>query len=134
MPYFRIRNGPFSGAADQGTELADDSPAWEELTGICSDLVGSIAGRLKQNAEWQMELLDESKNPVFRIRLVAEQPRKSRESRFLGAAIAAKSSMADEKAGGRFCTKRCGPPHVAARETHQRFFRNFILHPEKTFR
>jgi hypothetical protein len=27
---------------------------------------------MKQNAEWQMEMLDESKKPVFRIRLVAE--------------------------------------------------------------
>jgi hypothetical protein len=27
---------------------------------------------LTQNGEWQMELLDEAKKPVFRIRLVAE--------------------------------------------------------------
>jgi len=27
---------------------------------------------LKQNAEWQMELLDESKKPLFRITLVGE--------------------------------------------------------------
>jgi hypothetical protein len=27
---------------------------------------------LKPNADWQMELLDEAKKPVFRIRLVAE--------------------------------------------------------------
>jgi hypothetical protein len=27
---------------------------------------------LQENSEWQMELLDESKHPVFRIRLVAE--------------------------------------------------------------
>jgi hypothetical protein len=35
-------------------------------------MLGSIARHLKENAEWQMELLDESKKPVFRIRLVAE--------------------------------------------------------------
>jgi hypothetical protein len=35
-------------------------------------MVGSIARKLKQNAEWQMELLDESKKSVFRISLVAE--------------------------------------------------------------
>jgi integrase len=55
-----------------GIELADDRAAWDELTRVCGDLVGSIARNLKQNAEWQMELLDESKEPVFRIRLVAE--------------------------------------------------------------
>jgi hypothetical protein len=70
--YFRIRSGQFSGAADQATELADDDAAWEELTRICGDLVGSISRKLKQNDEWQMELLDEYKKPVFRIRLVAE--------------------------------------------------------------
>ena len=70
--YFRIRSGQFSGAADRGTELADDGAAWKELTRVCGDLVGSISRKLKQNAEWQMELLDESKKPVFRIRLLAE--------------------------------------------------------------
>src|ERR1700681_2200792 len=70
--YFRIRSGQFSGAGDQGIELADDRAAWDELARVCGDLVGSIARKLKQNAEWQMELLDESKEPVFRIRLVAE--------------------------------------------------------------
>jgi hypothetical protein len=32
----------------------------------------SRSRNLKQNAEWQMELLDESKRPLYRIRLVAE--------------------------------------------------------------
>jgi hypothetical protein len=42
------------------------------MTKVCSDLVGGISRNLKQNTEWQMELLDESKKPIFRIRLVAE--------------------------------------------------------------
>ena len=50
----------------------DRDAAWAEMTKVCGDLVGSISRKLKQNAEWQMELLDEFKNPVFRIRLVAE--------------------------------------------------------------
>jgi hypothetical protein len=70
--FFSIRNGRYSGAADHGTELSDRDAAWKELTGVCGDLVGSISRKLKQNAEWQTELLDESKKPVFRIRLVAE--------------------------------------------------------------
>ncbi len=40
--------------------------------GFCGNLLGSISRSLKQNAEWQMELLDETRKPVFRIRLVAE--------------------------------------------------------------
>ena len=70
--FFRIRNGPFSGVADCGAELADPDAAWTELTAMCADLVGGIARQLQQNTEWQMELLDESKKPVFRIRLLAE--------------------------------------------------------------
>jgi hypothetical protein len=42
------------------------------MTKVCANLLGGISRSLKQNAEWRMELLDESKKPVFRIRLVAE--------------------------------------------------------------
>jgi hypothetical protein len=35
-------------------------------------MVGSISRKLQQNSEWQMELLDESKKLLFRIRIVAE--------------------------------------------------------------
>jgi hypothetical protein len=70
--FFRIRNGPYSGTADHGTELADREAAWKELTGVCGDMVGSISRKLTENSEWQMELLDEDKRPVFRIRLVGE--------------------------------------------------------------
>lgn len=70
--YFRIQSGQFSGADGQGTEFADDDAAWEELTRVCSDLIGDISRKLKQNADWEMEMLDEAKKPLFRIRLVAE--------------------------------------------------------------
>ena len=70
--YFRIRTGRYSGVSNRGTELPDQDAAWEELTGVCGDMIGSIARHLAENAEWQMEHLDESKNPIFRIRLVAE--------------------------------------------------------------
>jgi hypothetical protein len=70
--YFRIRTGRFSGASDTAFELADRDAAWVETTKVCGDLVGSISRNLEQNAEWQMELLDESKKPLYRIRLVAE--------------------------------------------------------------
>jgi hypothetical protein len=42
------------------------------MTKVCGNLLGGIARSLKQNAEWQMELLDETKKPVFRIRLIGE--------------------------------------------------------------
>lgn len=70
--YFRIRSGRYSGVSSRGTELPDADAAWEELTGVCGDMIGSIARHLAENAEWQLELLDESKKPIFRIRLVAK--------------------------------------------------------------
>jgi hypothetical protein len=72
--FFSIRNGRYSGASGRGFDLTDKNAAWAEMTSVCGDLVGSISRNLKQNAEWQMELLDESKKPLFRICLVAETP------------------------------------------------------------
>ena len=72
--YFRISNGCYSGASDQASEFDSREAAWAEMTKVCGNLVGGICRSLKQNAEWQMELLDETKKPVFRIRLVAETP------------------------------------------------------------
>jgi hypothetical protein len=70
--FFRIRNGRFSGASEQGIELADHNAAWRELTSSCADMVGGICRKLGQNTQWEMELLDERKQPVFRICLVAD--------------------------------------------------------------
>jgi hypothetical protein len=72
--YFRILSGRFwfSGASESAFDVEDSDAAWAEMTKVCSDLIGSISRNLKQNTKWQMELLDESKKPVFRIRLVAE--------------------------------------------------------------
>jgi len=70
--FFRISQGRYSGAADQPYEFASRESAWTELTAVCSDLIGGISRSLQQGAEWQMELLDESRKPVVRIRLIAE--------------------------------------------------------------
>ena len=72
MYFFRISHGRYSGASDQGSEFESREAAWSEMTRVCANLLGGISRSLKQNAEWHMELLDESKKPVFRIRLVAE--------------------------------------------------------------
>jgi hypothetical protein len=70
--FFRISHGRYSGASDQPSEFESREAAWAEMTRVCANLVGSISRSLKQNAEWHMELLDESSKPVFRIRLVSE--------------------------------------------------------------
>ena len=35
-------------------------------------MIGDVSRKLVENAEWQMELLDDTRKPVFRIRLIAE--------------------------------------------------------------
>lgn len=70
--FFRISHGRYSCAADQPHEFANRESAWKELTAVCADLIGGISRGLKEDAEWHMELLDAAKQPIFRIRLVAE--------------------------------------------------------------
>ncbi len=72
--FFRIRNGRYSGASEHGIELADHNAAWQELTSSCADMVGGICRNLGRDTQWEMELLDERKQPVFRISLVADSP------------------------------------------------------------
>ncbi|RXG95913.1 MULTISPECIES: DUF6894 family protein [Bradyrhizobium] len=76
--FFRIRNGRYSGCADQASEFDDRDSAWKEMTSVCADMAAGIARKLQQNSEWHMELLDEAKEPVFRIRIVAETIEKVR--------------------------------------------------------
>jgi hypothetical protein len=68
--FFHIQTGQFAGESE--INLPDDATAWAELRKVCGDLVGSITRKLNQNTDWQMEILDESKKPVFRISVVAE--------------------------------------------------------------
>ena len=70
--FFRISHGHYAGASDQGTEFESREAAWSEMTKVSGNLLGTISRGLKQNAQWQMELLDETRKPVFRISLVAE--------------------------------------------------------------
>jgi hypothetical protein len=69
---FRICNGTCVDASGESFDLADPNAAWTEMTLVGGDLVGGVTRRIKQNSEWQIELLDESRTPVFRIRVVAE--------------------------------------------------------------
>ena len=42
------------------------------MTSVAAKMIAYISKEIFENAEWQMELLDEFRKPVFRIRLVAE--------------------------------------------------------------
>jgi hypothetical protein len=70
--FFQISHGRYSGASNQGSEFESHEAAWAEMTKVCADLLSGISRSLKQNADWRMEMLDERRKPVFRIRLMAE--------------------------------------------------------------
>ncbi len=70
--FFQISNGRYAGCADQGTDFPDRDAAWKEMTSMCADMAAGISRKLQTNSEWNMELLDEGKRPIFRIRIVAE--------------------------------------------------------------
>jgi hypothetical protein len=70
--FFRISHGDYSGASDLPYEFDTREAAWTEMRAVCSNLVSTIARGLKPNADWQMELLNDAKEPVFRIRLMGE--------------------------------------------------------------
>ena len=97
--YFRICNGNHSGTSGEAFDLADKDAAWEEMARVCGDLVGGIARKLRQQSEWRMELLDESRKPVFRIRVLAEtldQPAASEMGEPRGIDIGVKSSQSSD--------------------------------------
>jgi len=70
--FFRISNGRYSGASDQPYEFEDRAVAWTKMTEVCATLISSIVRRLKPNAEWHMDLLDEDRKLIFRISLVGQ--------------------------------------------------------------
>jgi hypothetical protein len=70
--FFRISHGRYSGASEHASQFESREAAWSEMTKVCGNLLSGISRSLKQDSEWHVELLDESKKPVFRIRLVAE--------------------------------------------------------------
>jgi hypothetical protein len=70
--FFRISQGRYAGAADQPYVFEDREAAWTEMKAVCGNLLGGISRGLKLGAEWRMELLDEAKKPVFRVRLLGE--------------------------------------------------------------
>ena len=60
------------GGTGRGTRGTRREGGWGGVAKGWAKLVGGSSRRMKRNAEWQMDMLDETKKPVFRIRLVAE--------------------------------------------------------------
>lgn len=70
--FLHVRNGPFVSRSDHEIVAADRQQAWKELTGVCADAAPSVCHELAQNGDWQIELLDDVKRPIFRISIIGE--------------------------------------------------------------
>jgi hypothetical protein len=69
--YFQVTRGKYAG--DGGLfEANDDAGARQEMIKVCSDVVGDVCRGMKADSDWQLELLDEARKPLFKISLVAE--------------------------------------------------------------
>ena len=72
--FFSIRHGESASIANDGAEFSYYNAAWKEMTGVCGAMgIADVSRKLPENAEWQMELLDELKKSASRTSgLVAE--------------------------------------------------------------
>lgn len=70
--FFRISHGNLAGVSDSTFDLDNRDVAWTKMTTVCGEMVASLCHNLKPKSDWKMELLDETRKPVFRIQLVAE--------------------------------------------------------------
>jgi hypothetical protein len=75
MALYYLQIGAGSSGSHAAFELVDRDKVWTEMTSVCGDLIRDASRNLRENTEWIMELLDETKKPMFRIRLVAETMR-----------------------------------------------------------
>ena len=58
-----------------GEDLPHKYAAWQEATKTAGQILESIDGRLRPECEWRMEVADEFQNPLFVIRINAENPK-----------------------------------------------------------
>lgn len=70
VPRFSIhvRQGKFS-CTDTETVFENNEAARKGAMAICADLGREIFAELKPGSDWQMDVRNESGNPIFQIRL-----------------------------------------------------------------
>ncbi|QOG23431.1 MULTISPECIES: DUF6894 family protein [Bradyrhizobium] len=56
-----------------GEELADHRAAWKEATVTAGQILQGLDGDLKPGREWRMEVTDQFRNPLFVLRIIAEE-------------------------------------------------------------
>ena len=53
--------------------MPDDATAWREATIIAGELFKGVDGGFQPGRQWQLEVTDARRNPLFIIRVIAEE-------------------------------------------------------------
>ena len=69
---FQVQQARFPGIPTVEDVLCDSFAARKAALGMCADLAKDIVAGLTEDSEWRLDVLDESGQPVFRLRLIAE--------------------------------------------------------------
>jgi hypothetical protein len=74
MPrYFFDVHHESSGPDMEGEELPNNEAAWLKATLIAGELFKDIDGRFRPGKDWSLEVTDERRNPLYFIRVSAEE-------------------------------------------------------------
>ena len=74
MPrYFFNVHHHSQGRDTEGEELPDDAAAWREATIITGELFKGIDGGFQPGQQWQLEVTDARRNPIYILRIIAEE-------------------------------------------------------------
>lgn len=65
--FFNVRHGSLA-IDHEGTDLPDDSAAWQQATTACGEMIRDLDGALKAGPEWRMEVLDEKREVIYSLR------------------------------------------------------------------
>jgi hypothetical protein len=57
----------------EGEQLPDDKAAWHEATIVAGELFRDMDGKFQPGQEWQLEVTDEQRKPLYAIRIHAEK-------------------------------------------------------------
>ena len=77
---FQVQQGKLPGPFAIEDVLSDSDAARKAALGICADLAKDIVNGLSDDSEWQLKVLNERGEPVFRIRLLVESLQPATES------------------------------------------------------
>jgi hypothetical protein len=70
--FFNVHNED-SRLDTEGEELPNNEAAWLQATIVAGELLRDMAGKFQPGQEWRLEVTDERRNPLYILRVYAEE-------------------------------------------------------------